>query len=98
MNIEFILPAIIGFLSGIFAPMIVEKWKGKKEEERKVSLIEADLKQLKEEVEEISSQHKEAYSSLEERLRSLELTLSHNTGVLKSKMPEAPLEDPAMTS
>jgi hypothetical protein len=37
--------------------------------------------------------HSSSLYSLEEKVRALEINLSHNTGALKAKIPDVPLED-----
>lgn len=87
--LDFIVPALLGFFSGLLPPLIIEKWKSNKEEKKKLTLLEKDLGDLQNNFNSVSS----SFSSIEERVRTLELNLSHNTGVLKAKIPGAALED-----
>ena len=88
-----ILPAILGFFSGMIAPIIVEKWKGKKAEERKVMSTENEMIILQNSFKSLAADLEKRLSVTEERLRSLELNISHNNAVLKVKLPDAPLEE-----
>mgnify|MGYP000588373193 CR=1 FL=1 len=86
--LDFAIPAAIGFFSGLLPPVIIEKWKTNKEEKKQLTLLEKDMQDLVEHYKNVSS----SISIMEEKIRALELNLSHNTGVLKAKIPEAPLE------
>lgn len=86
--LDFGIPAAIGFFSGLLPPIIIEKWKTNKEEKKQLTLLEKDMQELSEHYKNVSSN----ISVMEEKIRALELNLSHNTGVLKAKIPEAPLE------
>ncbi len=88
-NLNYLIPALLGFLSGILPPLIIEKWKGKKEEKRKLTSIEQDISALQNAFQDFSSR----LAPLEEKVRALEINLSHNTGVLKGQNPDIPLED-----
>ena len=66
-----ILPAILGFFSGMIAPIIVEKWKGKKEEERKVMSTENEMIILQNSFKSLAADLEKRLSVTEERLRSL---------------------------
>ncbi len=88
-SLNFIMPALLGFLAGILPPLIIEKWKSKKEEKQKLTAIENDIKHLQSSLQ----GHSSSLSSLEEKVRALEINLSHNTGALKAKIPDMPLED-----
>ncbi len=88
-NLNYIIPALLGFCSGILPLLIIEKWKGKKEEKRKLTSIEQDISVLQNAFQDFSSR----LAPLEEKVRALEINLSHNTGVLKGQNPDIPLED-----
>ena len=88
-----ILPAILGFFAGMIGPIVVEKWKGKKEEERKVLSTENEMIILQNSFKSIAADLEKRLSVTEERLRSLELNISHNNAILKVKLPDAPLEE-----
>jgi hypothetical protein len=79
----------VGFCSGVLSPFIMEKLKGKKEEKRKLTSIEQDISVLQNAFQDFSSR----LAPLEEKVRALEINLSHNTGVLKGQNPDIPLED-----
>lgn len=95
MDLSFnaILPVILGFLSGMIAPIIVEKWKGKKAEEQKVMSTENEMVILQNSFKSLAADLEKRLSVAEERLRSLEINISHNNTVLKVKLPDAPLEE-----
>ena len=90
---KFLIPALLGFLAGLLPPLIIERWKNKKEERRKIDVIENDITNLKTSFKNFSKEMEHRLTTVEERARSLEINLSHNTGVLKSKLPDTPLED-----
>lgn len=90
---KFLLPALLGFLAGLLPPLIIERWKTKKEERRKIDLVENDIVNLQSTFKTFSKEMEHRLTTVEERARALEINLSHNTGVLKSKLPDTPLED-----
>jgi hypothetical protein len=77
----------------MIGPIVVEKWKGKKEEERKVLSTENEMIILQNSFKSIAADLEKRLSVTEERLRSLELNISHNNAILKVKLPDAPLEE-----
>lgn len=87
------IPALLGFCSGILPPLIIEKWKGKKQEKQTLTSIENDITNLQNSFHDFSSNLEKRLTSTEEKVRALEINLSHNTGVLKGQNPEVPLED-----
>jgi hypothetical protein len=89
VDLDFILPAFLGFSAGILPPLIIEKLKNKKEEKQKLASIENDIQHLQNSLQ----SHSSNLSTLEEKVRALEINLSHNTGALKAKIPDMPLED-----
>ena len=89
INLDFILPAFLGFSAGILPPLIIEKWKSKREGKEKLASMENDIKHLQNSLQ----SHSSSLSSIEEKVRALEINLSHNTGALKAKIPDMPLED-----
>jgi hypothetical protein len=88
-----ILPAILGFFAGMIAPIVVEKWKGRKDEERKVISIEKEVTILQDSFKSLALDMEKRLSVTEERIRALEINISHNNAVLKVKLPDAPLEE-----
>lgn len=90
---KFLIPAVLGFLAGLLPPLIIERWKNKKEERRKIDIIENDITNLQNTFKNFSKEMEHRLTTVEERARALEINLSHNTGVLKSKLPDTPLED-----
>lgn len=88
-NLNYIIPALLGFCSGILPPLIIERWKSKKEEKRKLVSVEKDISNLQNAFQDFSLR----LAPLEEKVRALEINLSHNTGVLKGQNPDIPLED-----
>ncbi len=97
LTLDTIIPALLGFAAGIMGPLVAEKWKGKKAEERKLTSIEIDAVSLQNSFQMHTADTEKRLTSMEERLRSLEINISHNIAVLKVKMPDAPLEDSAAT-
>lgn len=93
LTLEIFIPALLGFSSGMLAPIIVEKWKGKKAEERKILSIEIDTVSLQNSFQAHAADTEKRLTSMEERLRSLEI----NTAVLQVKLPDAPLENSTAT-
>ncbi len=79
----------VGFCSGVLSPFIMEKLKGKKEGIGKLTSIEIEISTLKNTFQDFLSR----LAPLEEKVRALEINLSHNTGVLKGQNPDMPLED-----
>jgi len=92
---KFLIPALLGFFSGLLPPLIIEKWKGRREEKRKLDVIENDIMTLQNSFKSFSKELESRVAATEERERTLEINLSHNTGVLKGKLPDVPLEDTA---
>ncbi len=90
---KFMIPALLGFFSGLLPPLIIEKWRGRKEEKRKLDVIENDIVNLQNSFQTFSKEFETRLTTNEERSRVLEINLSHNTGVLKGKLPDTPLED-----
>ncbi len=93
-----ILPAILGFFAGMIAPIVVEKWKGRKDEERKVISIEKEVTILQDSFKSLALDMEKRLSVTEERIRALEINISHNNAVLKVKLPDAPLEEGATST
>ena len=93
-----ILPAILGFFAGMIAPIVVEKWKGRKDEERKVMSIEKEVTILQDSFKSLALDMEKRLSVTEERIRALEINISHNNAVLKVKLPDAPLEEGATST
>lgn len=90
---KILIPGLLGFFAGLLPPLIIEKWKNRKEERRKLDIIENDITNLQNSFKTFSKEVEIRLTTGEERARSLEINLSHNTGVLKSKLPDTPLED-----
>ena len=90
-----ILPALVGVFGGFFGPLLLEKWKGSENRSTKQIYMEAELQKLEERLNSISYDMGERVTSLDNRFKSLELTFTHNTGILKGKLPDAPLELPS---
>ena len=93
-----ILPTILGFFAGMIAPIVVEKWKGRKDEERKVISIEKEVTILQDSFKSLALDMEKRLSVTEERIRALEINISHNNAVLKVKLPDAPLEEGAAST
>ena len=68
-----ILPAILGFFAGMIAPIVVEKWKGRKDEERKVISIEKEVTILQDSFKSLALDMEKRLSVTEERIRALEI-------------------------
>ncbi|MES2607641.1 MAG: hypothetical protein V4544_02780 [Pseudomonadota bacterium] len=86
------LPALIGVFGGLFGPILVEKWKGSEEGSKNQIVIEQRLQKLEEKVNSFSSGIEDRMTSMENNLKNIELNISRNTGVLKGKLPDIPLE------
>ncbi|MES2252577.1 MAG: hypothetical protein V4482_02705 [Pseudomonadota bacterium] len=91
-----ILPATIGVFGGLLGPILVEKWKGSEEEHKKQIVMEERFKKLEEKSNNSSSDLEERITSIESQLKNLELNISQNTGVLKGRLPDIPLEGPIL--
>ncbi|MDP4725054.1 MAG: tropomyosin [Alphaproteobacteria bacterium] len=87
-----ILPATISVFGGLLGPILVEKWKGGEEGARKQIVIEERLKKIEEKSETSSSGLAERVASVENQLKKLELSTSHNTGILEDRFPNIPLK------
>ena len=83
-TIQYVLPSFLGFLAGIMAPIIVEKWKGSKEGLRKQIFMEAEISKLQETLSNFSVKTEEKITSLENQLKNTEISLSHYHGLLES--------------
>lgn len=89
-----ILPTLVGIFGGLIGPLLLEKWKGKNEEIKRHALIDVELEKLKEEVNNFFIKTEAKMNSFEQGLKMIELNLAHNIGALKSRFPDAPLEEP----
>lgn len=54
-----ILPTLIGVFGGLWGPLLLEKWKGGKEEVKKQIMMEADLSNLQEMLNSLSAKTEE---------------------------------------
>ncbi len=92
-SLDFIIPALLGLSSGMLGPIVIEKWRSVKSENNKLTSIDNDILNLQGSLLRLTSDLEKRMSSTEEKVRALEINLSHNTGVLKGKSPDIPLED-----
>ena len=90
---NFITPALLGFFSGLLPPLIIEKWKGSRDAKNRLTLLEVDVQIIKDNFKGFSAELDKRLIPIEEKVRALEVNLSHNTGVLKATIHNAPLED-----
>lgn len=89
-----IFPTVLGIFGGFSGPILVEKWKGNEDNSKKQIFMEAVLQKMEEKLNTFIQSAEGRISSVEAELKTIELTLSHNTGVLKSKLTNAPLKEP----
>lgn len=87
-----ILPLMLGIFGGLLGPICLEKWKGNKEEGKKVLLLEVEMEKLQEDITAINSKLETMLNRFNSEIKDLEIKLSHTTGVLQTKMPDAGLE------
>lgn len=87
-----ILPAVIGVFGGLLGPILVEKWKGSEEGNKKQIVIDERLKKLEEKTNDFSAGLTNNVASIENRLKNLELNITHNNGILKDRFPDIPLK------
>lgn len=87
-----VLPAFVGFFGGFLGPILVEQYKGIKEESIKQITMEEKLKNLDDKLTKESSLLEGRIGALENHCRNLELNQSRNSGVLKGRLPDIPLE------
>jgi hypothetical protein len=91
---KIILPALLGFFGGFLGPVLVEKWKHNKAKIKQQMIIETDLQKLREQFDTFSSSTDERVNHLDIRLKTMEMNVSHNMGILKGQLSDVPLEPP----
>ncbi|MDP3372082.1 MAG: hypothetical protein Q8S21_04250 [Candidatus Paracaedibacteraceae bacterium] len=94
-NLEsLIFPTALGIFGGFLGPILVEKWKGSENNSKKQIFMEAEIQKTEEKLTSFVQSMETRLSSVENQLKTIELTLSHNTGALKSRLPDIPLKEP----
>jgi len=63
---KFLIPALLGFLAGLLPPLIIERWKNKKEERRKIDVIENDITNLQTSFKNFSKEMEHRLTTVEE--------------------------------
>lgn len=88
-RLDVIIAAVIAFISGVIVPFVLEKIRNKKEQQQKVLSMDNDLILFKS----FMSDVEKRLVPMEERVKNLELNISHNTGLLNVKMEDMISED-----
>ena len=78
-NVEMFVPAFFGFASGMLAPILVEKWKGRRKDMVRIISLENEINLLKSSV--------KHFTTIEERVRSLEISYAESDA-LKEQVRE----------
>lgn len=78
-TIEMFVPAFLGFASGMLAPILVEKWKGRRKDMVRIISLEGEINLLKNSI--------QNFTALEDRVRSLEIN-SAETDLWKEQVKE----------
>ncbi len=81
--------SFLAFLTGILAPMLIERWRGGKAREQKLLLLDSHMSSVHNSLTEIEKR----LSATEERIRLLEVNIAEHSAILKFKVSEAPTEN-----